>query len=375
MQLPVPFRPPTARLRRRAPRRRGRAIHAGRLAAAPARAPRQLGAAPGSRSRRSAGRWRRRSHASDAAPRALSLPETGSCSAGRPARPHPADEARRPRGGDQARRHQLLLAAARARACAGRHVSGSGIPLWRRVHAHGRGRVLDLRHVAHAQRAQSHALRTHTPGRRHRRERSVLANDGGQSGGSGGALRSGRPALPSLRGGEPARGHDTLGDRQPVVELAGRRLRGAGRSCSHRRVERCGPADIPRMAQLVGGACRPAHRLVVLRKVVGAAAGRRRPIRRPRAAAQRHGRRPDARAVAAARHAHAGIGGRRPGRRTRSGTHSRPGPGNQRHDVRCDARRGHASSRSLRPSGDHPGRADGREARCCSRRWRQARTW
>ena len=118
-----------------------------------------------------------RADASDARPVAVSATDAGAGGAGGHLGQEPADAPVRAVGSDPACRRQLLLARAHARARAAGNHARRAVPVRRGRSQHGRRRMLDLRYLAAAPRAQPGQRPAHPPGRRHRRWRPPVGSD------------------------------------------------------------------------------------------------------------------------------------------------------------------------------------------------------
>ena len=190
------------------------------MGAASAGLRRQLGAAADRRQRRRRRRRCRRSDAGDAAAGAPAVPAPGTRQPRRGARTHAPDAPVRQRRGQAAYRPGLLLGRAHARARAGRDDAGRALPLRRRADPHGRGRMLDLRHVAPAPRAQRRRAGAHPPGRRHGRRRRPVGPACARAAASGADRRLAGADRIRRRGGrtgarirvaQPAEGNESVG--------------------------------------------------------------------------------------------------------------------------------------------------------------------
>ncbi len=151
------------------------AFRRGHVAAASDRHARQQRAAPGDFGRRSGAR--RLAGRSDAADAATALQPVSDACSGEPGSRHRARAADAPvgtRGGAYACRYRLLLERTRPRARADPDPAERALFLRRCAGQHGRRRMLDLRHLAHAPRAERQRFAAHPHGRRYGRQCRLL---------------------------------------------------------------------------------------------------------------------------------------------------------------------------------------------------------
>ncbi len=134
----------------------------------------QFGAAADFGQRRRRVRRRRRTDAPDRAARAPAVHAPGTRAPRCGTRAHAPHAPVGQRRSDAAHRPGLLLGRAHARPRSGRDHAGRALLLRRREHQHGGWRVLDLRHVARASRAQRRRTRAHPPRARHDRRRRTV---------------------------------------------------------------------------------------------------------------------------------------------------------------------------------------------------------
>ena len=145
--------------------------------------------------------------------------------------------------------------------------------------AHGGGRVLDLRHLAPAQRGQRYRPRAHPPRGRYRRRKRVLGAGGEGTPAYGGHRRlvaaegragRGRAGGVSLRNGQRAGGDEPVGTQHPSG-AAVQRCAPAPQSAGHGPDRRALRA---RLARPVGRAWRCRERTRRLPRAAGAVPGR-----------------------------------------------------------------------------------------------------